>query len=115
MGVGVSRRVFWMIAETLAVFRTFWVGLFFEVRTRVRGPGIVLQELDWEIVGAQAGALMLFAESYCRGVGIFGAGESSEGAEKASSADGFNTTISTRRFLARPSWLLLEATGWNSA
>ena len=50
---------------------------------------------------------------YCGwAVGSFPAGGgSSEGAEKASRGNGFRITMSTRRFLARPSRVVLEATG----
>ena len=50
--------------------------------------------------------------SYCgEGETLSKDGESSDGAENASSGEGFNTTMSTRRFLARPSGESLEATG----
>ena len=42
-------------------------------------------------------------------------GGSSEGVEKASRGDGFRITMSMRRFLARPSGVVLGATGRNSA
>ncbi len=71
-----------------------------------------------EIVGAQARVPVLLLAGRSRTGSYCGEGNAlsednapSEGTENASRGEGFNTTMSTRRFLARPSGESLEATG----